>query len=456
MKINIWGLLIVITGLCGACEKYLDAKPDKTLVISETLKDVEALLSNVNLINNSSFPGLLVAGIDDYGLTDPIYAGLQVFDRQCYIWDRDVSHEVQPTAQMWALPYRVVMTANLCLETLDKLTDHHGTVRWKEARGNALFVRALVHYNLSQIYAPAYREHIAGEQMGIPLKTTSDFGASTERATLLEVYDLVLADLQEAVSLLPAKGLAATDPSKWGAHALLSRIYLTMADYPAALRHADAALEIADNLIDYNTVAYNSARPFQALNEETVYYGFSGSATVMTPARAHIAEDLLEMYEEEDLRNLAFFNRRADGQTVFKGQYSGSNVPFMGITTPEVMLTKAECLVRDEKLEEAERVLMQLLENRYAGGVVPTLSGWAQEPLKVVLDERRKELLFRGVRWLDLRRLNLDPSTAVTLERNLEVGGVQVRYELPPNDARYIHQIPQDVIDITGIPQNAK
>jgi len=68
------------------------------------------------------------------------------------------------------------------------------------------------------------------------------------------------------------------------------------------------------------------------------------------------------------------------------------------------------------------------------------------------LKERRKELLFRGLRWTDLRRLNLDPRFAVTLARNVS-GQI---YSLPPEDPRYAWPIPDDEIQASGIPQNPR
>ncbi|MGI8583213.1 MAG: RagB/SusD family nutrient uptake outer membrane protein, partial [Chitinophagaceae bacterium] len=64
----------------------------------------------------------------------------------------------------------------------------------------------------------------------------------------------------------------------------------------------------------------------------------------------------------------------------------------------------------------------------------------------------RKELVFRGQRWFDLRRLNKDPRFAKTLTRKLN-GKIT---ELPANDPRYTEYIPLDVIGFTGMQQNMR
>ena len=86
------------------------------------------------------------------------------------------------------------------------------------------------------------------------------------------------------------------------------------------------------------------------------------------------------------------------------------------------------------------------------GTFVPFTAATANEALAKVLKERRKELIFRGLRWTDLRRLNKDPRFAITLTRNLN----GVVYTLPPNDDRYTLPIPDQEIKISGIAQNPR
>ncbi len=64
----------------------------------------------------------------------------------------------------------------------------------------------------------------------------------------------------------------------------------------------------------------------------------------------------------------------------------------------------------------------------------------AEEAKVKVLQERRKELIFRGTRWSDLRRLNLE-GAGIGLNRIIN----GVTYTLPPNDARWVMLIPREV-----------
>lgn len=58
---------------------------------------------------------------------------------------------------------------------------------------------------------------------------------------------------------------------------------------------------------------------------------------------------------------------------------------------------------------------------------------------------------MRGLRWMDLKRLNKD-SANIILTR--QVNGQT--YTLQPNDLRYALPLPEDIIQITGMQQNPR
>src|SRR5690606_36483702 len=101
--------------------------------------------------------------------------------------------------------------------------------------------------------------------------------------------------------------------------------------------------------------------------------------------------------------------------------------------------------------------LNRLLETRWqVGTYVPFHADNQEDALRSILGERRKELIFRGVRWSDLRRLNRDERFSTTLIRVIDDGTSSTTYTLPPNDLGYTHLIPQEVILRTGMQQNPR
>jgi hypothetical protein len=138
----------------------------------------------------------------------------------------------------------------------------------------------------------------------------------------------------------------------------------------------------------------------------------------------------------------------------FKATYGGdANYNFAGLALNELYLICAEAKVRTGKPGEALQYLNTLLSNRYDATFKPLTITDNDLLLRTIITEKRKELPFTGnIRWEDLRRLNLTPATAVTLRRTYKGQS----YELVPNSPLYTLPIPQNEIELSGIPQNPR
>lgn len=154
-----------------------------------------------------------------------------------------------------------------------------------------------------------------------------------------------------------------------------------------------------------------------------------------------------------DLRRTVLFKTNTNGTRAFKGNYTGLSTAslFTGIATNELYVTSAEAAVRNGNITQALNMINILLRTRWKTGTfIPVSVTNQKELLKLVLTERRKDLLFRSLRWIDLRRLNKEEEFKRTISRNL--GGTV--YSLEPNSLRYIFQISKDAVIISGLPQN--
>jgi hypothetical protein len=117
----------------------------------------------------------------------------------------------------------------------------------------------------------------------------------------------------------------------------------------------------------------------------------------------------------------------------------------------EMYLVRAEAYARAGQVGPAMADLNKLLKSRWQNGsFVPFTAGDQQAALTLILAERRKELISRGTRWTDLRRLKDDPIFSVTPKRMLSGQA----YTLLPSSPRYTLLIPASVINLSGMQQN--
>jgi tetratricopeptide (TPR) repeat protein len=431
-----------------SCKKYLETKSDQTLSTPETLDDLQAILDNP-LINNN--PILLTnTGTDEYYLKYTDWQSRADPQKKGHIWAADVDDLTD-----WNNQYKNVLMANTALYSLPSISKNESTEKANNVKGIALFTRANAFFQLAQLFAPQFDPATATTDNGIVLRLSPDFNIPSVRATVEGTYQQILLDLNEAATLLPPLSLYKNRPGKAACYGLLAKVYLQMSDFQKAYENADKTLKIKDSLINFNKLSVSAAFPMgdYMSNDEILYLTRTSLPLNADAARAKIDSTLYKSFAEGDLRKKAFFKQNTDGSFAFKGNYTGTSLLFNGIAIDELYLIRAECNARLNNTIQAMNDLNALLVKRWVTGMfVPLTATTPKEALDKILVERKKELIDRGVRWSDLRRLNKETQYAITLTRNMN-GTV---YILPPNDLRYTLLIPRDIIARSGIPQNKR
>jgi len=454
--VTILGVSLLLMTVTGCSRDFLNENPRTDLVTPSTYKDMRALLDNDVFMNVTPVMGELSA--DNYYLTDNYWQTLQLnHERNCYIWKPDI-YEGQPNVNDWSLSYTQVLHANVVLEALDAM-EKKGSLdaEGKNLKGMALFFRAHAFYNLAQLFAPVYNNQTAQSDLGIPLRTNSSISNKFPRATVEASYNQILNDLTEAGNLLSpnVEYNSKNRPSKPAAYGLMARVYLSMQNYPKALEYSDLTLQLYDSLLDFNSLDTLSFTPIKRENSEVIFQSRLIENNILSSIvfpDVIIDSNLYKSYKEGDLRQSIFYFKGFSGNMNLKANFSGGYFPFSGIATGELLLTKAECMARAGNYESAMDELNKLLINRFkTGEFTPYAASSAEEALNIILDERRKELAFRGIRWTDLRRLNKEGFN-ITLQRNLHTQ----THTLLPNSKLYVLPIPPDVLAQSGIPDNIR
>ncbi len=197
----------------------------------------------------------------------------------------------------------------------------------------------------------------------------------------------------------------------------------------------------------------------QAIIQQLLYFmGTTIASAYFGRANSNMDTTLMSFYEPEDIRKIAFFDIKKNGYYTYNISYYGAqDFLFTGFATDELYLIVAECETRIGDPLVGLKWLNTLLENRYFKGKFKLLEFSDKTTLlDRVLQERRKELVFRGVRFSDIKRLNRDERYKTTLVREFNNKGKIERYELPPGDLRYQALIDPTVIQNTGIEQNPR
>ncbi len=431
-------LIVICCSLFFACSKeFLEAKPNKDIVVPKSVKDIQAILDNYSIQNRN--PGVTFIGNDDYYTIESAWNNYNPWEQRLYIWAEKPFEIAETTIFDWIFGYESIFEANVCLEQL-ALLPPSDSVDVRRLKGTALFFRAYNYYGLSELFIPPFSERDNDEKGYLPLRTLPDINLKVPFATAKEIYKLIVDDLEEAIELLPEVTEYRTRPTKWSAHAMLARFYLAAEEYELAHFHAEKVLTSPlYQLLNYNDLDLNNSYPIPPLSSEVIIHSellhvsFNGSNLSMVDSVLYLS------YDDNDLRKQTFFQPQAGGWPHFQGSYTGGFRFFGGIALDEIYLILAECKVRLGQIPEGLDVLNELVEKRWLDGTfTPLAAANESEALGHVLEHRQKELVFRGTRWSDLRRLNKDPRFAKTLVRVM----AGQTYSLEPNSPRYVLPTP--------------
>ncbi|WP_176844485.1 RagB/SusD family nutrient uptake outer membrane protein [Mucilaginibacter gossypii] len=447
----------ILTG-CKKQDDFLNTKPNQALETPTTLADLSNLLNNENVFNRNCDPAISEIASDDVYIQDSAFGSLSLsIERNAYVWAKNMYDATSTQVADWNNPYKMVYYANTVLDALPGIGTTVGNQdQYNQIKGAALFYRSFAFYNLVQTFAMPYDATNSGNQPGIPLRLTSDINLRPQRASEADCYNQIISDLKEAINLLPVIPVYKTQPSQPAANAFLARVYLAIGNYPSALQYANACLDKFNTLSDYNALTSTPTSVSNNFISEDIYHSTMVNYSTITNRRyAYIDSALYSFYSSNDLRKTKFFTI-LDGLPQyprFVGSYDFKTNKYSGLAVDEVYLIKAECLVRSGDISNGMTALNTLLIKRWKTGTfVPLTASSQSDALKLVLLERRKELLWRGIRWTDLRRLNKESGSGISINRL--VNGTS--YSLAPNDVKYAFPIPDIEIQLGGLTQNPR
>lgn len=440
-------LLLALFALSG-CQKFLDVKP-KGKAIPKYIKDYEELSSNPSYATNSN--ALLERLSDNIYLTDARITGsLTQNTTKAYQWMPQLFINTE-TDGGWDPMYNNIYNANIIIEDVEKLTDGTEQQR-KEVLGDAFFNRAYAYWNLVNLYAKDYDANTAATDLGVPIITVADLEGKPTRGTVAAAYDLILQDLLKAKDQLPDVAKNVYRNNKITALAMLARVYQSMDNYPEAKKYANMVLQLKNTLFDYNVMSFKDPlkplaginnRPVDYLTPEIISYKVTGFGSILT--NCSISPDFLSVLGTKDLRyvfNFTTLDRLGKPITDPYPLYINADLVY-SINVPEMMLISAEAEARAGQIAPALKLLNDLRKKRFKPADYADLTAaTADDALRLVIDERRRELFGKGLRWFDMRRLDSDSRFRKTYTR----ANTAATYKLEAGSNIFVQQIPGKVM----------
>ena len=368
--------------------------------------------------------------------------------------------------------YAYIMRSNLVIDNID---DAEGSPEVKTlAKAEARTFRAFDHFLAVNTFAKAYDPATATQDGGVCIVDHYDLEATPAKATVAQVYDFIIRELEESVGLLQEKPENIYHPNKAYGYGLLALVYLFHRDWEKAREAAETSLKLNSTLVDYNVI--NNAGGVGRYknyshenNPEVLSYMWLASGWTSEQVALYyygmISPELKALFEPNDLRYSLFL--RDTGTSITNWFDAGSGAAIwtpattserftymtVGMRTAEVYLILAEAYARLNRLNEAADYVNRLRAKRLSGSNTAIATPSSQvEMMKIIISERRKELLFGFHRFFDLKRFNLEPEYQKTITRKFPVVNIddahpQKTYTLQPNSRLYIIPFPHSARD---------
>ncbi|MDX6188003.1 RagB/SusD family nutrient uptake outer membrane protein [Flavobacterium sp. Fl-318] len=382
-----------------SCDNYLDVTP-MGRVIPETLDQYRALLTR----GYNTYPQhkSLTAVRTDELIMDEFGDEINLY-KDIYNWNDANPDRFTQTFHYQDL-YTTIFYTNVVINDASSKLDN--SPEKNQLIGEAYALRAMAYFDLINLFGKPYNPTTAASDKGVPLALEIDLEQVYIPQSVEVIYNQIISDTDKAGQLInkdtQAKGINYRF-SKVALYAFESRLYLYMQQWQRSLDAANKALVINNNLVDLKATPvlpnkYDSKESILALEE--------GYMTGLQRA-TYASTDLLTAYNRTaDLRFPLLFVASGSKFKIQKGANIDQKCTFR---TSELYLTKAETLLKLDKLADARTIVLSFIKNRYTAAgytqletAINTMN--ATDLNTLILQERQREFAVEGQRWFDLRR----------------------------------------------------
>ena len=453
-----------------SCDIYIDITPKGAVTVDSARQYYELIVNPMRCYNAASYFYLT----DDAWAKESNILGYEStsFHGINFTFNEQADRTLLADNNLYENMYAYILRMNLVIDNIDEA---EGSQELKTlAKAEARTLRAFDHFVAVNTYAKAYDPATAQQDGGVCIMDHYDLEAVPQKATVAQVYDFIISELEESAPLLQEKPANIYHPNRAYGYGLLAQVYLFHRDWEKARQAAETSLKLNSSLVDYNVIKaaggvarckdYNRDN-----NPEVLSYMWMGSGWTTEEAALYyyglISPELKQLFEPDDLRYSLFL--RDTGTSIVNWFDAGSGAAIwtpattterftymtVGLRTAEVYLIAAEANARLGNLDAAADYVNRLRAKRISGENTAIGTPSSQvEMMNTIITERRKELLFGFHRFFDLKRLNTEPEYQKTVTRTFPVVNVsetypQRTYTLRPDSRLYIIPFPRSARD---------
>ena len=488
MKFNI---LIVFALLATSCSKYLETDPDLRTHLDDPVKIGELITSAYPRANYIPF---MEAASDNAGDKGAAAGSGSAVNRDPWMFNDVQSVDEDSPTFYWYATYKAIAAANQALKAIDDLGNPKETISMK---GEALIARAYAHHMLVSLYAKFYVPGEANDAPGVPYVTKPETEVITayDRSTVNEVYKLIEKDIVEGLPLLDDNRYRVPKYhfTKASAHAFATRFYLFKGDYEKALEHANASLG-QDIGVAVRAINSSAFRSMEYYDKQFWYTSDSNPSNLLLVEAKSLWGRSLAGYRygltTPLMSELIYASNVTGGSyayTIYGGTELVYNIPKFRetfiteninaefgdaynmiplFTADELLLNRAELYARLNQFDKSIADLNAFASKKiYTSQNNPVYNPSAhnitlskvnsfykssdtkENLINAVLDFRRREFLFEGLRWFDILRFNIVVTHSSQDRLNTYVLGL--------NDPMRLFQVPDEVV-LSGVQKNPR
>jgi hypothetical protein len=418
-------LWVSIAFMLNACDSFVDVDLPKSQLTNVTVFEdyATANAALIDIYANIRDKGMLTGtglGISNQlgNYADEITSTQNPNNPSLNFYNNSLLPSNTSVSGYWNITYNQIYAANAVIEGVAASKNLSAEQR-KLLTGEALFIRALLHFYLVNIFGD------------VPYITQTDYkkNSTVSRTPTPEVYQNTIIDLQNAIADLsdPATSsdMERVRVNKSTAQTLLARVYLYNKSYPEAANMASAVL----NQEGLYGLEQNIAKVFLIGSKETIWQLQSGNAGVNAaeasfftftsgpPPLVSLSDNLVNSFASNDLRKSNWIKTISKGTNSWYHAYkykenkstSVSKEYSIVFRLAEQYLIRAEARAQQGDLIGAKEDLNKI---RQRAGLSDTSALSQQGILDAILQERRWELFTeRGQRFFDLKRTGKLDST---------------------------------------------